>query len=56
MNPLRNIVKRINEERISGGTVYTVEIEVLECGHEQLRKQDMYGYTNAYRRRCKKCG
>jgi len=30
-------------------------IEVLECGHEQAQKQDIYGATNAERRRCRKC-
>ncbi len=31
------------------------EMERLECGHEIHVKQDIYGPTNALRRRCKKC-
>ena len=30
-------------------------IEVLECGHEQPQKTDIYGPTNAYARRCRSC-
>ncbi len=30
-------------------------IEVLECGHEQAERQDIYGATNAYRRKCRNC-
>lgn len=29
--------------------------EKLECGHIVGIKQDIYGATNAYRRRCKQC-
>lgn len=29
--------------------------EVLECGHVQIQKSDIYGPTNAYRRRCLGC-
>lgn len=48
MGPLREIIGYyINK--------HGVEVEVLECGHAQNRKQDAYGYTTAYRRRCRKC-
>lgn len=30
--------------------------EVLECGHVQGVKRDIFGYTSAARRRCRKCG
>jgi hypothetical protein len=30
-------------------------VEVLECGHEQRQKSDIYGPTNAYARRCRQC-
>ncbi len=29
--------------------------EVLECGHQQNPRTDIYGETNAARRRCRKC-
>jgi hypothetical protein len=29
--------------------------ELLECGHTQMAKRDIAGFTNAYRRRCWKC-
>lgn len=29
--------------------------ELLECGHRQRRKHDIFGPTNAYRRRCRQC-
>ena len=46
--PLRTIVDERNDEH---GRI----IEVLECGHEQPQKQDIYGPTNASRRRCRRC-
>lgn len=30
-------------------------VEELECGHEQHKRSDYIGPTNAYRRRCLKC-
>lgn len=30
-------------------------IEVYECGHERPQPTDIYGPTNAYRRRCRRC-
>lgn len=46
--PLRKIVSRYSD----GVRL----IEVLECGHHVRQKQDIYGPTNAYRRRCRFCG
>jgi len=46
--PLRTIVDEHNDEH---GRI----IETLECGHEQPRKNDIYGPTNALRRRCRRC-
>jgi len=46
--PLRWIVGEKNDE-------YGRIVEILECGHEQPRKEDIYGPTNALRRRCRRC-
>lgn len=46
--PLRKVVRCFTTEA-------GVERERLECGHVINRKQDIYGPTNAYRRRCRKC-
>lgn len=45
--PLRKIVS----------TCYTggAPLETLECGHEIMAKRDLMGFTNAIRRRCRKC-
>jgi hypothetical protein len=32
-----------------------VPFETYECGHVEIAKQDLMGYTNASRRRCRKC-
>lgn len=46
--PLRTIVAEgVNEQG--------VHTETLECGHVIRRKKDLFGYTNATRRRCRKC-
>lgn len=29
--------------------------ELLECGHTELQKEDIYGPTNAARQRCRRC-
>lgn len=47
--PLRRITDYFTP--VTGGRM----IEVLECGHQQSRKEDIYGPTNAYRRRCHRC-
>jgi len=46
--PLRLVVDAYQNE-------YGAQVERLECGHVIARKQDIYGYTNAHRRRCRKC-
>lgn len=51
--PLRKIVRTVSRPGPLGYHSYIYE--VLECGHEQRQKSDMYGPTNAYRRRCGKC-
>ena len=48
--PLRAI---IHEEPGPVGS-YTI-VEVLECGHQVRQRNDIFGPTNAYRRRCSKC-
>lgn len=45
--PLRKIVST----RYAGD----VPFETLECGHEIMAKRDLMGFTNAARRRCRKC-
>lgn len=55
--PLRKIVGR--EKRRIGtnwvGLPIELEREVLECGHKVEPRKDIYGETNAYRRRCEWC-
>lgn len=53
MRPLRTIVRTYSKPGPLGHKVYSYE--VLECGHEQRQKTDIYGPTNAYRRRCRQC-
>jgi hypothetical protein len=54
--PLRKIVDRpmvsIGDD---GENEYFVRKELLECGHIVSQKQDIYGPTNATRRRCVQC-
>lgn len=45
--PLRKIVS----VEYKGQTPY----ETLECGHTNMAKRDLMGFTNATRRRCRKC-
>lgn len=45
--PLRKVISTYNDG--------IRMVELLECGHVIAQKQDMYGHTNAYRRRCWKC-
>lgn len=48
LGPLRRVVSEgVNE--------HGVQTETLECGHTIHRKQDAFGHTNAYRRRCRHC-
>ena len=54
--PLRKVISRTTERyELPSGYVAYLECEVLECGHVIRIKQDIYGETNAYRRRCKQC-
>jgi hypothetical protein len=46
--PLRDIVGRSFDE-------FGIRLELLECGHEQRQKHDIFGPTNACRRRCRQC-
>lgn len=48
LGPLRRIVSE-------GANEHGVATETLECGHTIRRKSDIYGPTNAYRRRCRHC-
>lgn len=48
IGPLRAVIAE-------GVNKYGVQTETLECGHVVRRKSDIYGPTNAYRRRCWKC-
>ena len=51
--PLRRVIETFSKPVGSmGGVVWR---ERLECGHEVSVKQDIYGETNAARRRCKQC-
>ena len=56
--PLRKIVREYLKV-ISDGSIDSIialrSIEVLECGHEQHPKIDIYGNVNAYARRCRQC-
>lgn len=48
LGPLRRVVAEgVNE--------HGVQTETLDCGHVIHRKQDAFGHTNAYRRRCRHC-
>lgn len=49
--PLRKITGYENIPVLGGYLQY----EILECGHKQSVKTDIYGETNANRRRCRKC-
>lgn len=47
--PLRKVVEQFRNK-------HGAWMERLECGHEVHEREDIYGPTNAYRRRCSKCG
>lgn len=51
--PLRKIISY--EQKEIEGTDILRPVEVLECGHRVWIKTDIYGETNAYRRRCRYC-
>lgn len=49
-NPLRKIVG--STRRIGSDQFY----DVLECGHEMLEANGIYGRENRIKRRCRECG
>lgn len=49
MAPLRKVIESFNDKETGAMK------ERLECGHVQNVKQDIYGYTYANKRRCRKC-
>ena len=53
--PLRKIVREFPEQKTYSRTTITIRMEELECGHTIRQKRDIYGPTNAYRRRCRFC-
>jgi hypothetical protein len=54
--PLRRIIDRpMVSIGNDGETEFFKQKELLECGHIQSPKQDIYGETNATRRRCFQC-
>jgi hypothetical protein len=56
--PLRKIVGyRMVPLTLAGGIAseYSVEHEVLECGHTMRPRSDFVGETNANARRCRQC-
>lgn len=52
--PLRKVV-RFYMKKLDGFKYTEFPFELLACGHEIQQKRDIYGYTNAYSRRCWKC-
>ena len=48
LGPLRAVIAEFTEDN-------GIQRERLECGHVINRKQDVFGHTNAYRRRCRYC-
>lgn len=63
-NPLRKIIEIVQvpltdvrgQQLVIYGEPVFQRKELLECGHIVRIKEDIYGQTNAYRRRCAKCG
>jgi hypothetical protein len=51
--PLRKVV-RFYMKKLEGFKT-EFPFELLECGHEIQQKRDIYGYTNAHSRRCRRC-
>lgn len=55
--PLRKVVGWVEVD--TGAMMYGKPVKVwrqkLECGHLKLEGRDIYGPTNAERRRCHKC-
>ncbi|MHB8089511.1 MAG: hypothetical protein ACYDH2_14820 [Anaerolineaceae bacterium] len=55
-NPLRKVLGNLVQTKSVGDYTWEATMEVLECGHLQLTKKDIYGEYWAARRRCLKCG
>jgi hypothetical protein len=56
VDPLRKIIGyRQVDVSLTPGMPMFLQHEVYECGHTALAKHDIYGETNAVRRRCRKC-
>jgi hypothetical protein len=56
--PLRQVVQRVKRPilNVAGEETGVERIqELLECGHVIPVRQDIFGETNAYNRRCKAC-
>ena len=54
--PLRQIVGHVKRSIGNDGEFeYFVNDELLECGHQMRPRQDMFGTTNAQKRRCERC-
>ncbi len=50
--PLRRVLGVVEETMPSGVGLLR---ERLECGHVVPIREDIFGRTNAYRRRCRRC-
>ena len=55
VRPLRRVVGWVKGQLVSPIAHHTSIYEVYECGHACPTKKDIYGETNACRRRCNKC-
>src|SRR5262245_51688977 len=53
--PLRKVVGYQNETKWTGEKAIALMYEILECGHHQRPVRDLYGETQAARRRCQQC-
>lgn len=54
--PLRKVLGLISVPIGDRPGAATIGHELYECGHHRPPKQDIYGNTNAFRRRCNDCG
>ncbi|MBW7632584.1 hypothetical protein K1I48_03660 [Bacillus licheniformis] len=54
-NPLRKVIGTI-QVKFSSDALYSIPMEVYECGHYAPTKQDKIGEYEVVRRRCAKCG
>jgi hypothetical protein len=53
--PLRRVVGWIKASLVIPSAYHDASWEVYECGHVRPPKRDIYGETNAARRRCELC-